>query len=93
MGLVVRADELRPGDRIVLPMVGSRRIISAEPGTVGLTGRPCVDVVYSTGVGGGGSYENRGGQHGPSRFPQTEGGVKPLRPDEPVTIEPRGAAA
>lgn len=89
IGLVVRADELRPGDRVILPMIGSRRVVRVEEAPRGLAGEPAIWVVYSTGVGGGTAYENRGQQHGPSRSAQTEAGMKPLRPDEPVAIEPR----
>jgi hypothetical protein len=91
-GQVVRADELRPGDRIILPMIGPRRVLTVTRGEVGLTGVECIDVVYSTG-GGGTAYENKGTAHGPARTQQAEAGLKPLRPDEPVAIEPRGDAS
>lgn len=74
----IKARDLRPGHRIVLRGIGSRRVLSVEDDTIGMTGRPCVRVVYALGQ----SLAPKG-----EHVSQPTCGLRPLDPDEPVMVE------
>lgn len=86
-GQVVPARELVPGDRIILPMLGSRVILEAGPSTFGTAETACIRIIY--GLGDSFAFENRSRSRGPSSVKQPTAGVRPLDPDEPIAIERR----
>lgn len=93
-GRVVLAHEVKPGDSIILPVLGAREVVMVEEFDED-TGRepgPRVSIVYRV-VGGGSAYENRASMHGASTSSQIEATVRPLKPDERVAIEDHWIAA
>jgi hypothetical protein len=92
LGQIVEARDVVPGDRVILPVLGSRVVVNVdewdeefgpEPG-------PRVTILYAAGTSL--AFENRASAaRGAVTVTQPEAGLKPLRPHEPVAIERRAA--
>lgn len=82
---LVEARALRPGDVLVLPIIGQRVIAEVHHDeTIGLTGRPAVRVVYE--LGSSTAFENRTTKTGPSAVDQPLATLRLLAPDERVRV-------
>lgn len=85
---LVAASELRPGDLLVLPRVGVRRVLTIDE-YLESTGRapgPRLRIVVEGGSSE--SYEGvRSGHRGPRSRRVLEQTLRPFTPDEPVTVQ------
>lgn len=89
-GQVIAAREVVAGDRVILPVLGARVVLIAEPSTFGMDETPCIRIVYALGMSQ--AFENRASAaKGMTSSAQPEAGLRPYLPDEPIAIERRAA--
>lgn len=85
---LVKASDVKVGDRIAIPQHGFRVVLDVTESTFGLDEQPCIRIVYALGATQG-RGKNPDGSKGVQTFVQPETGLRPLRHDELVAIAAR----
>lgn len=89
-GQIVHANEVKAGDHVILPALGSRPVVDVDEydEDTGPRAGPRLRIIY--GLGASQAFENRASSaKGPRAIAQPTAGTRPFRPDEPIAIERR----